>query len=287
VRHGRTREAVVLVRLGHSPDPDDAFMFYALAEGLVDAEGLEFEHVLQDIESLNRRAENGELEVTALSVYAYAFLHDRYLLLPHGASMGDGYGPLLVSRKPMRVEDLEQARIAVPGLRTSAFLAARLALGFFQHVLVPFDQIMEFVHAGEADAGLLIHEGQLTYAGFDLNKVLDLGAWWRDASGGLPLPLGVNAVRRDLPEEVVRRIVRVLERSIDYGLAHRQAALQHALRWGRGLDVALADRFIGMYVNDLTRDLGDRGRAGIVEFLRRGQEAGLIPAPVPLVFADA
>lgn len=275
----------MLLRLGHSPDPDDAFMFYALAEGLVDTEGLEFEHVLQDIETLNRRAENGELEISALSVYAYSFLHDRYLLLPHGASMGDGYGPLLVSRKPMRVEDLRESRIAIPGTRTSAFLAARLALGYFQHTQVPFDQIMEFVQAGEAEAGLLIHEGQLTYAGFELNKVLDLGEWWKGETDGLPLPLGVNAVRRDLPEELVCRIVRVLGRSIDYGLEHRETAVQHALRYGRGLDQALADRFIGMYVNDLTRDLGERGRAGIQEFLRRGHEAGLVDAEVPVEFA--
>ena len=273
------------LRLGHSPDPDDAFMFYALAAGLVDSEGLEFEHVLQDIETLNRRAEKGELEITAVSVYAYAFLHERYLLLPHGASMGDGYGPLIVSRKPMRVEDLREARIAVPGTRTSAFLAARLALGYFQHIQVPFDEIMEFVRAGEADAGLLIHEGQLTYAGHDLNKVLDLGEWWRDTTGGLPLPLGVNVVRRDLPEDVLQRVRRVLGRSIDYGLEHRAPAVEHALRYGRGLDRALADRFIGMYVNDLTRDLGERGRAGIQEFLRRGQDIGLVPAPVAVEFA--
>ncbi|HZM16451.1 MAG TPA: MqnA/MqnD/SBP family protein [Candidatus Krumholzibacteria bacterium] len=281
------RSKSVLLRLGHSPDPDDAFMFYALAEGLVEREGLEFEHVLQDIETLNRRAEKGELEITALSAHAYAFLHDRYLLLPHGASMGDGYGPLLVSRRPMRVEDLKEARIAVPGTRTSAFLAARLALGYFQHVQVPFDRIMEFVQAGEADAGLLIHEGQLTYAGHDLNKVLDLGAWWQETTGGLPLPLGVNAVRRDLSEPVVQKIVRVLGRSIDYGLRHREPAVAYALRYGRGLDRALADRFIGMYVNDLTRDLGERGRAGLQEFLRRGHAAGLVPAPVPVEFATA
>ncbi len=277
----------MLLRLGHSPDPDDAFMFYALAQGLVDAEGLEFEHVLQDIETLNRRAENGELEITALSVYAYSFLHERYLLLPHGASMGDGYGPLIVSRKPMRVEDLHDVRIAVPGTRTSAFLAARLALGYFQHTQVPFDQIMEYVLAGEAEAGLLIHEGQLTYAGHDLNKVLDLGEWWRDETGGLPLPLGVNAVRRDLPEDIVQRIVRVLGRSIDHALRHREPAVEHALQYGRGLDRKLADRFIGMYVNDLTRDLGERGRTGIHEFLRRGHEAGLVPAAVPIEFAAA
>jgi len=275
------------LQLGHSPDPDDAFMFYALAAGRIDTEGLEFVHVIEDIETLNRRAEHGELEVTALSVHAYAYLHSRYLLLPHGASMGDGYGPLLVSRRPLRVQDLRAARIAVPGLRTSAFLAARLAVGAFEPVVVPFDRIMAHVGAGEADAGLLIHEGQLTYAGFDLHKVLDLGAWWRDETEGLPLPLGMNAVRRDLPADVVRRITRVLGASIGYALAHREPAVQHALRYGRGLDRGLADRFIRMYVNALTQDLGERGRAGVVEFLRRGHAAGLVPGPVPIDFASA
>lgn len=276
----------MLLRLGHSPDPDDAFMFYALAQDLVDREGLEFEHVLQDIETLNRRAERGELEITALSVHAYAFLTDRYRLLPHGASMGDGYGPVMVSRKPMRVQDLASASVAVPGVRTSAFLAARLALGAFTYTVVPFDEIMERVLAGEADAGLLIHEGQLTYAGHDLNKVIDLGEWWRDETDGLPLPLGVNAVRRDLPADVVSRITRVLARSIDYALENRQPAVAHSLQYGRGLDQRLADRFIGMYVNELTRDLGSRGRAGIHEFLRRGAEAGLLPANVELEFTS-
>ncbi len=277
----------MLLQLGHSPDPDDAFMFYALAEGLIETEGLEFEHVLQDIETLNQRAENSELEITALSVHAYAYLHDRYILLPHGASMGDGYGPLFVSRKPMRVEDLNHAVVAVPGLRTSAFLAARLAVGDFEHSVVPFDQIMEYVIAGEADAGLLIHEGQLTYAGHELNKVLDLGEWWRDQTHGLPLPLGVNAVRRDLPQDVIARITRVLGHSIRHALEHREPAVKHALRYGRGLDTGLADRFIGMYVNDLTQDLGKRGRAGIEEFLKRGHAAGLIPEPVTIEFAHA
>ena len=277
----------MLLHLGHSPDPDDAFMFYALANGLVDTEGLEFEHVLQDIETLNQRAARGDLEITALSVHAYAFLTDKYLLLPHGASMGDGYGPIVVSRKPMRVEDLADANLAVPGVRTSAFLAARLALGSFAHTVVPFDEIMERVLAGEVDAGLLIHEGQLTYAGHDLNKVIDLGEWWRDETGGLPLPLGVNGVRRDLAADVIARITRVLGRSIDYALANRQPAVAHSLQYGRGLDHMLADRFIGMYVNELTRDLGQRGRAGILEFLRRGAAAGLLPPNVQLEFAHA
>jgi 1,4-dihydroxy-6-naphthoate synthase len=277
----------MMLQLGHSPDPDDAFMFYALATHAIDTEGLEFEHVLQDIETLNQRAERGELEITALSVHAYAYLQDRYQLLPHGASMGDGYGPVFVARRPMSLDALRRARVAVPGLRTSAYLAARLALGTFDAVVVPFDQIMERVQQGECDAGLLIHEGQLTYAAEGFVKVLDLGTWWAETTQGLPLPLGVNAVRRDLPEDVKRRCVRVLGASIAYGLAHRSPAVQHALRYGRGLDTPLADRFIGMYVNDLTQDLGDRGRAGIGEFLRRGHAAGLLPAPMPLDFATA
>jgi 1,4-dihydroxy-6-naphthoate synthase len=276
----------MMLRLGHSPDPDDAFMFYALAKGLVDAEGLEFEHILDDIESLNQRAEKGELEITAMSVHAFAYLHDRYMLLPHGASMGDGYGPIIVSRKPMRVEELASSRIAVPGLRTSAYLAARLAIGNFQHVVRPFDEIMEYVQAGEADAGLLIHEGQLTYPGHDLNKVIDLGEWWRQETDGLPLPLGVNCVRRDLPEDVLHKVTRVLARSIDHALENRAPAVEHSLQYGRGLDHKMADRFVGMYVNELTQDLGERGRAGIDAFLRRGHEAQLIPGPIPLEFAS-
>ena len=275
------------LRLGHSPDPDDAFMFYALAKDLVDAEGLTFEHILDDIESLNRRAEEGELEITALSVHAYAYLHKSYMLLPHGASMGDGYGPIIVSRQPMRLEDLASSKIAIPGLRTSAYLGARLAIGSFEHVVVPFDEIMDYVTAGEADAGLLIHEGQLTYAGHDLNKVLDLGEWWRTETDGLPLPLGVNCVRRDLPEDVLHKITRVLARSIDYALANREPAVAHSLKYGRGLDHKMADQFVGMYVNELTQDLGERGRAGVEEFLRRGHAAQLIPGPIPMEFATA
>jgi 1,4-dihydroxy-6-naphthoate synthase len=277
----------MLLKLGHSPDPDDAFMFFALATGAIDTEGLEFEHVLDDIETLNRRAERGELEITALSVHAYAYLHDSYRLLPHGASMGDGYGPLFVAKRPMHPAALRGARIAVPGLRTSAYLAARLAVGEFEAVVVPFDRIIDQVRAGECDAGLLIHEGQLTYAGAGLHAVLDLGAWWAETTGGLPLPLGVNAIRRDLPADIAKRCVRVLGASIAYALAHRAPAVQHALRFGRGLDTPLADRFIGMYVNALTQDLGERGRAGITAFLRRGHEAGLVPGPVPLDFASA
>jgi len=267
----------VRLTLGHSPDPDDAFMFYALAAHKIDAEGLDFEHILQDIETLNQRAERSEIDITALSVHAYAYLHDRYILLPHGASMGDGYGPLFVARAPMGVDTLRKSRIAVPGLKTSAYLAARLALGTFDHVVVPFDRIMDHVRSGESDAGLLIHEGQLTYAGAGFHKVLDLGEWWRDLTGGLPLPLGVNAVRRDLGPDVIARCVRVLGQSIRYGLEHRAPAVQHAMQWGRGLDTGLADRFIGMYVNELTLDIGPRGRAGCTELLRRGIERGLLP----------
>jgi 1,4-dihydroxy-6-naphthoate synthase len=277
----------MLLKLGHSPDPDDAFMFYALAHDCIDTEGLQFEHILQDIETLNQRAAHSELDITALSVHAYAYLHDRYQLLPHGASMGDGYGPVFIARTPMPAAKLHGARIAVPGLRTSAYLAARLAVPEFEPLVVPFDAIMEHVRTGQCDVGLLIHEGQLTYAAEGFHKVLDLGEWWRDVSGGLPLPLGVNAVRRDLPAEVKRRLLRVLGASIHYALAHRAPAVQHALQWGRGLDTPTADRFIGMYVNELTEDLGERGRAGIREFLSRGAAAGLVPGPIPVDFVTA
>ncbi|MBN1866925.1 ABC transporter substrate-binding protein [Candidatus Sumerlaeota bacterium] len=266
--------------LGHSPDPDDAFMFHALAKGQIDTEGLEFEHLLQDIETLNRRAERSELDVTALSAHAYAFLTDRYLLLNSGASMGLGYGPSLVAREPLSLDECRKRPIAVPGERTSAFLALRLYLGEFQYRVVAFDRIIDAVRAGETDAGLLIHEGQLTYAGEGLCLVVDLGAWWSDLTSGLPLPLGVNAIRRDLPNDLQLRVDRVLRRSVEWGLAHRQEALVSAAAWGRDLDDARTDRFVSMYVNDLTLDYGDSGRRALGEFLRRGAEAGLLPARV-------
>ncbi|HUT22918.1 MAG TPA: MqnA/MqnD/SBP family protein [Sumerlaeia bacterium] len=263
--------------LGHSPDPDDAFMFCGLAQGKVATEGLEFEHALQDIETLNRRAENSELDVTALSAHAYAFLTDRYVLLNSGASMGLGYGPRVVAKRDVALSDLARRRIAVPGERTSAFLALRLCIGEFEYVVVAFDKIMDAVVAGEAEAGLLIHEGQLTYADQGLRLVVDLGAWWHAETGGLPLPLGVNAIRRDLPPDVIARADRVLRASIQWGLEHRTEALKHAAAWGRDLDAERTDRFVGMYVNDLTLDCGETGRRAIETLFERGIQAGLLP----------
>ena len=272
-----------LIRLGHSPDPDDAFMFYALAEELIPTDGFRFEHVLRDIETLNDWAREGRLEVTALSVHAYAFLSDRYRLLPHGASMGERYGPIVVARRDLDPVALPGLRVAVPGRLTSAFLQLQLAVGRIDEPFItPFDRILDVVAAGEADAGLVIHEGQLTYERQRLRSVLDLGEWWDQLTGGLPLPLGANAVRRDLDEgDTLARLSRLLRDSIAYGLEHRAGALAHAERFGRGLDRGLADRFVGMYVNDRTLDYGEDGRAAVAELLRRGHEAGLLDrAPV-------
>jgi 1,4-dihydroxy-6-naphthoate synthase len=277
-----------LIRLGHSPDPDDAFMFYALAEELIPTDGFRFEHILRDIETLNDWAREGRLEVTALSVHAYAFLSDRYRLLPHGASMGERYGPMVVARQDIDPADLPNRRIAIPGLLTSAFLELQLAVGPIQDpVITPFDRILDVVEAGEVDAGLVIHEGQLTYGSQGLRSVLDLGEWWHELTGGLPLPLGANAVRRDLDEgDTLPRLSRLLRASIAYGLEHRSGALAHAERFGRGLDTELADRFVGMYVNDRTLDYGEDGRAAVAELLRRGHEAGLIPIAPAVDFIE-
>lgn len=277
-----------LIRLGHSPDPDDAFMFYALAEGLIPTDGFRVEHVLRDIETLNDWAREGRLEVTAVSVHAYAYLSERYRLLPHGASMGDRYGPIVVAREPMEPGELPRARVAVPGRLTSAFLELELAVGrIADPVITPFDRIIEAVERGEVDAGLLIHEGQLTYARHGLVPVIDLGEWWHELTGGLPLPLGANAVRRDLDKgDTMPRLSRLLRQSIAYSLEHRQPALVHAERFGRGLDMELADRFVGMYVNERTLDYGEDGRAAVAELLRRGHEAGLIPHAVAVDFVE-
>jgi 1,4-dihydroxy-6-naphthoate synthase len=274
-----------VVHVAHSPDSVDAFMFYALASGHVDTEGLEYVHELQDIETLNGRAMRGELEVTAVSIHAYAYLTDRYMLLPHGASMGDRYGPRLVARTPRTLADLSGARIAVPGLMTSAYLALRLGLPYFTPVPTPFDAIEAAVLNGEVDAGLLIHEGQLTFGEAGLHLVEDLGEWWY-AETGLPLPLGGNVVRRDLGTEMIRKISRHLRASIAYGLQHRTSALDHAMQYARGLERERADTFVGMYVNDWTLDYGPRGREAIREFLRRGTAIGLIPHSVDVEFAS-
>ncbi len=312
------------IRVGHSPDPDDAFMFYALARGLIETGPYRFEHEMADIETLNRRALQGELEVSAISIHAYPFVQDKYALLSCGCSMGDGYGPMVVARRPMRVEELRGARIAVPGERTTAFLALRLCLGGggsaggagqaslaggssakalavpmshrdqwhpsdarrdaagkaddcrFSYEVVMFDEIPERVAAGEFDAGLIIHEAQLTYQRLGLHKVVDLAEWWGRETG-LPLPLGGNVIRRDLGRERMEEVARLLKASIEYGLAHREEALAYALQFGRGLDEALADRFVGMYVNKWTLDYGERGRAAVRALLARAHVAGLAP----------
>ena len=271
-----------LIRVGHSPDPDDAFMFYALAKEKIDTGRFRFEHELVDIETLNRRAFAGELELTALSLHAYAYLADKYILCTCGASMGDNYGPMVVARKPQPIESLYGKTIAVPGTLTTAFLTVRMCLGQdFQHVVVPFDKILDVVAAGAhegrpIDAGLIIHEGQLTYGEQDLHLIVDLGKWWMKETG-LPLPLGANGVRKDLGAEVIHEINRLLKQSIQYGLDHRKPALDHALQFGRGLDIGKADAFVGMYVNDWTLDFGDRGREAVRQLLARGHAAGVIP----------
>ena len=273
------------IHLAHSPDSDDAFMFYALADGRIDTEGLNYVHELQDIETLNRRALRAELEVTAVSIHAYAFLSDRYALLPHGASMGDGYGPRLVAKSPTTLAKLRRKRIAIPGMMTSAYLALRLYLPDFEPVVVPFDQIEDAVLGGDVDAGLLIHEGQLTYQDEGLHLIADTGKLWRDETG-LPLPLGGNVIRKDIPDYLKRKISRHLRASIAYALDHRTSALDHAMQYARGLDRSKADEFVGMYVNEWTLDYGQRGREAIRLFLKRGVDAGVIAVPVTVEFVD-
>ena len=270
----------MLIRLGHSPDPDDAFMFWALAAGAIDTRGFRFEQVLQDIQTLNEWALEGRLEATAISLHAYPFVQGRYALLPHGASIGSGYGPVLVAREPLVLDQLRDAEIVVPGRMTTAFLTLRLALGDFAHRELPFDRILDEVASGRADAGLVIHEGQLTYEEDGLHKVLDLGEWWL-LETGLPLPLGVNVARRDLDERL-HDLSAVLLDSIQAGLANRREAMRYAMRFGRGIDQATADKFVGMYVNELTCDYGEEGRRAVEELLRRGDAIGAFPEPVRL-----
>lgn len=271
-----------LIRVGHSPDPDDAFMFYALARDKIDTGCYRFTHELVDIETLNRRAKTGELELTAVSLHAYAYLADRYVLCSCGASMGDNYGPLVVARQPLTREALKGKTIAVPGTLTTAYLTLRLYLQTdFSFVLVPFDEILTVTQAGHylgqpVDAGLVIHEGQLTYQADQLQLVVDLGKWWMEETG-LPLPLGANGIRKDLGPECIRDVHRLLHASIQYGLEHRAEALAYALEYGRGLDTAKADAFVGMYVNDWTLDFGPRGREAVATLLERGYRGGVIP----------
>jgi len=280
-----------VIRVGHSPDPDDAFMFHALANGKIDTGDYEFRHELVDIETLNRRAFSGELELTAVSLHGYAYLTDIYALCPCGASMGDRYGPMVVAKDRSSLDELRARTIAVPGTLTTAYLALRMCLARdFGHVVVPFDQILDAVEAGQfegqrIDAGLIIHEGQLTYGERKLELLVDLGQWWYDETE-LPLPLGANAIRKDLGPEVMRDVNRLLKESIRYGLAHRQEALDYALRYGRDLDRAKADTFVGMYVNDWTLDFGPRGRQAVRELLARGHAAGVIPQLIEPEFID-
>lgn len=266
------------IRLAHSPDPDDAFMFYGLAAGGVDPGPYQFEHILADIQTLNEQAGRGEYEVTAISIHAYPYVRDRYALTSCGSSMGDDYGPMVISKKPLEPIDLVGAKVAVPGLMTTAFLTLQLMLGrnAFDPTVVMFDQIPEQVAAGKFDAGLIIHEGQLTYEKHGLHLVTDLGVWWKKRTG-LPLPLGGNAIRRDLGDEHCRRVTDLIRASIRYGLDHRDEAVKYALQYGRGLDEQLADRFVGMYVNEWTLDYGDRGREAVQRLLSEAADAGLVP----------
>jgi 1,4-dihydroxy-6-naphthoate synthase len=298
------------LRLGHSPDPDDAFMFYGLAKGLLPSGGYEFEHVLQDIQTLNQRAMNGELEITAISIHAYPYVADKYALTSCGSSMGDKYGPMVITREPMTLEQLRGKRIAIPGKLTTAFLALQLCLGpgvdksearssnsetnakseienpQFTYEVVMFDQIPRMVQAGMVDAGLIIHEGQLTYQSMGLHLVVDLGVWWFQKTG-LPLPLGGNCVRKDLGPKVCQEVTDIIRQSIQYSLDHRAQAVEYALHYGRDLDRKLADQFVGMYVNDWTLDYGPRGREAITRLLNEGAKAGLVPPIEKIEFVTA
>ena len=296
-------DSPMTIHVGHSPDPDDAFMFHALANDKIETGRYKFEHELQDIETLNRRAFSGELELTAVSLHGYSYLTEAYALCACGASMGDNYGPMVVTREPMSVDDLRGKTIAVPGTLTTAFLALNLCLngkpntsareshqsgdsGTFRYEVHPFDEILNVVEQGKADAGLIIHEGQLTYQSQGLHLVVDLGKWWMEQTG-LPLPLGANAIRKDLGGATMQEVTKLLRESIEYGLKHRDEALAHALQYGRDLDTGKADEFVGMYVNDWTIDFGERGRQAVAKLLDEGWKAGIIPQPVDLEFISA
>jgi 1,4-dihydroxy-6-naphthoate synthase len=289
--------------LGHSPDPDDAFMFYAMAENKIDLRGYRFEHRLEDIQTLNERALRGELHISAISIHAYAYVADKYALLPCGASMGDGYGPIAIREHPTSKiehrtsnerpafdesaarEFLAGSKIAVPGKMTSAFLAFQLFAGEFAYVVVPFDEIFDAVKSGRADAGLIIHEGQLTYARSGFQKIIDLGEWWKRETG-LPLPLGGNVLRKDIPHPIQRDLLEIIRESIEFGLAHRDQAVRHSLPYARDMNADLADKFIGMYVNEFTRDYGETGRAAIRKFLGEARDKGYIDAPIEVEFVE-
>ena len=293
-----TKNPTEAFTLGHSPDPDDAFMFYAIAKDKIDLRGYRFEHRLEDIQTLNERAQRGELHISAISIHAYAYLADKYALLPCGASMGDGYGPLVVRKHPTpnvqrstsnqeadACESLRSGTIAVPGKMTSAFLALQLFLGEFNFIVVPFDKIFDAVENGRADAGLIIHEGQLTYTRSGFEKIVDLGEWWKRKTG-LPLPLGGNVVRKDIPLPVRRDISEIIRESIDYGLTHRDEAVTYSLAYARDMNAQLARKFIGMYVNEFTRDYGETGRAAIRKFLTDARDKGYLDVPIEVEFVE-
>ena len=273
------------ISVAHSPDSDDAFMFYGLATNKLETEGLKFEHTLKDIESLNEDAKNGVFDVSAISFHAYAYVADKYALLPHGASIGDKYGPIVVSKEPRKAEDIGQMKIAVPGELTSAFLALRIFNKDFEYVVVDFDKIIDAVLEGRVDAGLLIHEGQLFYKQMGLDKVLDLGEWGHEKTG-LPLPMGGNVIRRDLGDGLMRQVSKHLHRSIQYSLDNREDALAYAMQFARDMPPELADRFVAMWVNDLTLDYGERGEEGVRRLLKEGYEAGIIPHEVDIQFVN-
>lgn len=275
-----------IITLGHSPDSDDAFMFYALAKDKIDTGDLQFKHILQDIETLNHRAAVGELDITAISVHAYAYVHHNYAILTAGGSLGLGYGPMVVAKENWDLETLKTKTIAIPGKMTSAYLALRLCIGEFNFDVVPFDQIIPAVEDGRVDAGLIIHEGQLMYGDHGLQKLLDLGEWWSEETGGLPLPLGANAIRKDLGEEMIQRIAPFMRQTIQYSLDNRAGALAHAMQYARDLKQEQADKFVGMYVNELTLHLGDKGIESYKLFLDRGYKEGIIPNPVDLEFVE-
>ena len=305
--HRSTRHTSDVFTLGHSPDPDDAFMFYAMAENKIDLRGYRFEHRLEDIQTLNERAVRGELHIPAISIHAYAYVANKYALLPCGASMGDGYGPIVVRKRrngeaakrrnqgaavssppttdSAAREFLAGKKVAVPGKMTSAFLALQLFLGEFDYVVVPFDQIFDALHSGQADLGLIIHEGQLTYAKSGFQKIVDVGNWWK-AQTGLPLPLGGNVVRKDIPKPVRHDLSEIIRESIDYGLAHRAEAVRHSLAFARDMDAKLAGKFIGMYVNEFTRDYGEVGRGAIRRFLAEAHNKGYTDAPIEVEFVE-
>src|SRR6266516_825314 len=279
-----TQQRTIL--LAHSPDSDDAFMFYALATNKIETGDLEFEHVLKDIQTLNEEARKGTYDVTSVSFHAYAYIADKYALLPHGASIGDNYGPIVVAKEKLGPSDLSNVKIAVPRTLTSAFLALRIFNPDFKYEVVPFDQILEAVTEGRCDAGLLIHEGQLFYHNLGLHKVLDLGEWWHEHTGGLPLPMGGNAIRRDLGPNLIREVSDLLKESIRYSLDNREDALQYAMQFARDMDPEVADKFVAMWVNELTLDYGERGREAVRRLLKEGYERGIISHPVDVQFVE-